>query len=124
MTKRALVIVIVPVMAAAVGLGACRSSSTGSVAGFCAQVQADRAKFGRLTGQRGSLRDAAAAVHDLQAKAPSAVKDDLDVISHGFDDLFSGNPASALSDAANLKSASEHLVGYVKDNCQINLGDN
>jgi hypothetical protein len=124
MTKRGLVIVITLATMAAVGLGACRSSGSGSVSAFCAQVQTDKAKFGRLTGQRGSLRDAAAAVHDLQAKAPSAVKDDLDVISHGFDDLFAGDAASALKDAGDLRSASEHLVGYVKDNCQINLGNN
>ena len=116
MTKRLTVLVIVT----GLGLAACGGGGGGggggaSVTSFCSLVKKDNADLKNATS-----KDALAAVRDLEAKAPSAIKGDLKTLLDTIDSV-SASKVPSTEQAKKAETASQNIQKYVKDECHVDL---
>jgi hypothetical protein len=97
------------------GAGACSSGGGGSAAGLCSLVKSDNRNLKNAT-----TAQAASALKALAAKAPGAIKGDLQTLSDFVSSASSGNLPSA-ADTKKAETASTNIEKYVKDKCNIDL---
>jgi len=100
--------------------GACGGGGGSSTSSFCATAKADTKKFSGQTNP--DMKTTAAAFKDLAAKAPSAIKADMQTLSNALTQI-ADNPANAasLGDSKKFTDAADRITAWGKKNCGFDL---
>jgi hypothetical protein len=121
MARRGLIPRLVLVVVLGVGLSGCGGGGSKSVAAFCSLVKKDNRRLMQIVGGKDALEKAAAVMKELEAEAPSGVKDDMKTLSDRFEKTAAGDVSSIARDAPKFQAATKKVVAYTKKECGFDL---